>query len=69
MTPSDKELRFRRSLKSARWHRKELMGLLIERITQEDKVLLKDLPVNYGLLGDLEHDCSLLSQLLNIENK
>jgi len=67
--PTPKEERFRNSLKNARAYRKELLELLTDKIQREDKLPLKNVPVSYGILGDLELDISLLEQLLSIESK
>ena len=68
-TPSDRELRFRTSLRNARAYRKELIDQLIEKIEKEEKMPLKSIPVNYGMLGDIEFDICQLEQMLSIETK
>lgn len=65
----DKTRRFRSSLRNAQAHRRELLDQLIEKIEREERTPLKEIPVSYGLLSDLEMDINLLMQLLSIETK
>ena len=67
--PTPKEKRFRSSLRSAQAHRRELLNQLIDKIEREEKKPLKEIPVNFGILGDLEYDILQLQQLLSIEPK
>ena len=67
--PSDKESRFRNSIIQARAYRRELLTQLIDKVDEEDKKHPRSIPVNYGRLGDLELDISLLEQLLQIQSK
>lgn len=66
---NERETRFNNSLRNALSYRRELLGQLQDKIVADDKRMLKNTPVNYGLLGDLELDINLLEQLLHMENK
>ena len=66
---NERETRFNNSLRNALSYRRELLGQLQDKIAADDKRMLKRIPVNYGLLGDIELDINLLEQLLHMENK
>jgi hypothetical protein len=67
--PNERETRFNNSLRNALSYRRELLAQLQAKIAADDKRMLKNTPVNYGLLGDIELDINLLEQLLHMENK
>ena len=52
------------------WLRAERADLLMQldhRVNQEDATPANDLPHDWGIVGDLQHDIELLKQLLRLE--
>lgn len=62
-----KQQRFVKSMKDARAYRRELLNQAIEKIERDEQRDPLKIPVNWGELGDIEHDISLLEQLIQLQ--
>ena len=61
-----KRKRFSDSLKKARSFRKDIIEKYLARVKAQDALDVKKIPVDYGRIGDIERDVSLLLQLMAI---
>lgn len=52
------------------WLRAQRADLLLQldnRVAQQDSIPANDLPHDWGIVGDLQHDIRLLRQLLHLD--
>jgi hypothetical protein len=66
MTESNR-LAFHERLRWLRAERQDLLLQLDNRVATEDSTPVQDLPLDWGIAGDLQHDIDLLKQLLRME--
>lgn len=61
------DISFTASIQGLRAERRNLLMRLDHRVNGEDQTPTDDLPLDWGIAGDLQRDIELLKQLLRLE--